>query len=87
MCSNRMKEGNEYQNKGIGKSLIWEGLRIAKELGFKSVIVLGHEQYYPQFSFKPARIWYCRELIKYIADEGSFLHYLRGGRCAAANKM
>lgn len=44
----------EYQNKGIGSSLIREGLRIAKKAGFKSVIVLGHNKYYPRFGFKPA---------------------------------
>ena len=26
----------------------------AKEAGFKSVIVLGHDKYYPRFGFKPA---------------------------------
>jgi len=30
---------------------------IAKEIGFKSVIVLGHDKYYPKFGFKPASIW------------------------------
>lgn len=42
-----------YQNKGIGSALINESLRIAKDLGYKSVIVLGHEKYYPKFGFKP----------------------------------
>jgi len=37
--------------------MINEGLRIAKELGFKSVIVLGHDKYYPRFGFRPANIW------------------------------
>lgn len=47
----------EYQNKGIGNRLISESLKIARELGFKSVIVLGHDKYYPQFGFKPASTW------------------------------
>ncbi len=47
----------EYQNKGIGSKIIIESLRIAKEIGFKSVIVLGHDKYYPKFGFKPASIW------------------------------
>jgi predicted N-acetyltransferase YhbS len=47
----------EYQNKGIGSKLILQGLRISKELGFKSVIVLGHDKYYPRFGFKPASKW------------------------------
>ena len=30
---------------------------VAKELGFKSIIVLGHEHYYPKFGFEPAEKW------------------------------
>ena len=48
---------SEYQNKGIGSKLIRESLKIAKEIGFKSVIVLGHDKYYLRFGFKPASIW------------------------------
>ncbi|MEG2786365.1 MAG: N-acetyltransferase [Romboutsia sp.] len=44
----------EYQKKGIGSNLIKEGLKISKELGYKSVVVLGSEQYYPKFGFKEA---------------------------------
>lgn len=44
----------EYQNKGIGNKLINESLQIAKDLGFKSVIVLGHDKYYPKFGFERA---------------------------------
>ena len=43
-----------FQNMGIGKKLIEEGLRLAKELGHKSVVVLGSEKYYPRFGFKEA---------------------------------
>mgnify|MGYP001453075692 CR=1 FL=1 len=42
----------EHQNKGVGSKLISEGLKVAKEIGFKSVIVLG-----PRFGFKPASTW------------------------------
>lgn len=47
----------EYKQKGIGGQLITEGLKIAKNLGFSSVIVLGHEHYYPKFGFEPAEKW------------------------------
>ena len=43
-----------YQGQGIGTSLINEGLRIAKELGFKSVVVLGDDKFYSRFGFKVA---------------------------------
>lgn len=47
----------EVQNKGIGGQLIQAGLDKAKELKYKSVIVLGHEHYYPKFGFSPADKW------------------------------
>lgn len=44
----------KYQGKGIGGKLIKEAHKIAKELGFKSVVLLGHEKYYPRFGYKQA---------------------------------
>jgi predicted N-acetyltransferase YhbS len=44
----------EYQNQGSGGKLIVAAHNKAKELGFESVIVLGHEGYYPKFGFKLA---------------------------------
>lgn len=50
----------ELQKNGIGSQLIRKGIYAAKDLGFKSVIVLGHEQYYPKFGFEPAHKWNIR---------------------------
>lgn len=47
----------DYQKQGIGGALIREGLQRAIKLGFTSVIVLGHEHYYPKFGFEPAAKW------------------------------
>ncbi|RHW43101.1 N-acetyltransferase [Neobacillus notoginsengisoli] len=47
----------EYQNQGIGGQLINEGLKWAKKIGYGSVIVLGHPEYYPKFGFKKASLW------------------------------
>jgi len=47
----------EFQNKGIGGQLIKHGLDKAKGLQYKSVIVLGHEHYYPKFGFLAADKW------------------------------
>ncbi|MEK4510998.1 N-acetyltransferase [Paenibacillus anaericanus] len=47
----------EYQNKGVGKMLILKALQKAKELGYSSVVVLGHPRYYPKFGFKAASNW------------------------------
>lgn len=47
----------DFQKQGIGGQLIREGLKRAAALGFGSVIVLGHEHYYPKFGFEPASKW------------------------------
>lgn len=47
----------DFQKKGIGGNLINKGIEAAKYLGFKSIIVLGHEHYYPKFGFEPAEKW------------------------------
>ena len=47
----------EFQKKGIGRILISHALEIAAKLNFKSVIVLGHETYYPKFGFSAAKSW------------------------------
>lgn len=47
----------EFQGKGVGSKLIKQGMEKAKELGFDSVIVLGHKDYYQRFGFKKASIW------------------------------
>lgn len=47
----------DWQRKGIGGRLIQEGLKRAEALGFESVIVLGHADYYPKFGFRPAIDW------------------------------
>jgi len=44
----------EYQGIGIGAKLILESHKKAKELGHTSVILLGHEKYYPRFGYKHA---------------------------------
>jgi predicted N-acetyltransferase YhbS len=43
----------EFQNKGVGSKLILESHKVAKELGYKSIILLGHKDYYPRFGYEP----------------------------------
>lgn len=67
----------KFQNKGIGTKLIEEGFKIAKKLGYTSIVVLGHEKYYPKFGFElaknfnilpPVKAWeksfFVKELVK-----------------------
>lgn len=44
----------DFQNQGIGKKLVQTGIEIAKSLGYKSLIVMGHPKYYQSFGFQLA---------------------------------
>ncbi len=44
----------DYQRKGIGGMLIEQAHKKAKELGYKSIVLVGHEKYYPKFGYKQA---------------------------------
>ena len=46
-----------WQRQQIGSQLIQNSLQQAKRLGYSSVIVLGHEHYYPKYGFRPAQEW------------------------------
>ncbi|ASK30237.1 GNAT family N-acetyltransferase [Chryseobacterium sp. T16E-39] len=41
-----------YQGQGIGGQLINYGHEMAKKLGYESVILIGHENYYPRFGYQ-----------------------------------
>lgn len=42
----------EFQGKGIGGKLIMESHKTAKGLGHKSIVLIGHENYYPKFGYE-----------------------------------
>jgi len=43
-----------YRNKGIGSNLIKESFKLAKEMGYTSVLLVGDPAYYHRFGFKAA---------------------------------
>jgi len=47
----------EYQKQGLGGQLVKAGHEAAIELGYSSVVVLGHPTYYPRFGYQPASNW------------------------------
>lgn len=47
----------EFQRQGIGGELIREGIKACQRLGYDSIIVLGHPEYYPKFGFRQANSW------------------------------
>lgn len=44
----------EFQGKGIGTALINAAHKIAANLGFESIILFGHPDYYPKFGYQIA---------------------------------
>ena len=59
----------EFQKQGIGGQLIRAGHQKALELGFHSVILLGHPEYYPRFGYKPASTWGIKSPIPLPSDD------------------
>jgi predicted N-acetyltransferase YhbS len=59
----------EFHNKGIGSQLILAGHQKAKELGYGSVILVGHPQYYPRFGYKPCVTWNIKSPIDLPSDD------------------
>jgi predicted N-acetyltransferase YhbS len=60
-----------HQRKGIGSRLVIEGLEAAKKLGHRSVIVVGHPEYYPKFGFKRASQWNIK--VPFEVPDDAFL--------------
>lgn len=45
---------SEYQNQGVGSKLISHAHHRARELGYTSIVLIGHENYYPRFGYQLA---------------------------------
>lgn len=44
----------EYRNRGVGSDMVKESFKLAKETGYRSVLVVGDPAYYHRFGFKTA---------------------------------
>ena len=44
----------EYRNRAVGSNLIKESFKLAKEMGYTSVLLVGDPAYYHKFGFKAA---------------------------------
>ena len=47
----------QYQRQGVGTALMEKGHKIAKDLGYGYVLVLGSEKYYPRAGYVPAEVF------------------------------
>jgi putative acetyltransferase len=69
----------DNQKKGIGGQLIRAGLDKAKELNFKSVVVLGHQNYYPKFGFVQTSKWNIKSPFNSPTETFMGLELIEGG--------
>jgi putative acetyltransferase len=68
----------EFQNRGVGSSLVEQGIECCREAGHSFVVVLGHPHYYPRFGFTPASRFGIK--CEYdVADENFMAMELREG--------
>jgi putative acetyltransferase len=67
-----------FQNRGVGSKLVVKGLALSKELGFESIIVVGHAKYYLKFGFEPASRWGIRVPFD-VPDEAFLAKELKRG--------
>ncbi len=62
----------EYQGQGIGKLLITETLKMARDLNYKGVFLMGNPAYYSKFGFRNA------EAFNIQTAEGENFEYFMG---------
>jgi putative acetyltransferase len=67
-----------FQNQGIGSTLVEEGIRRVRDMGYPFIIVLGHERYYPRFGFERASIHQLRCQWEGVPDEAFMVMILDG---------
>jgi Predicted acetyltransferase len=53
-----------HRNRGVGSKLVAEGFRVAKQLGYTSVFVVGDPAYYSRFGFRSS----ARFGIKHVPE-------------------
>jgi putative acetyltransferase len=72
-----------HQRRGIGASLVLEGLVACEKLGFGAVVVLGHADYYPRFGFVPGA-WFGLSSEYDVPDDVFMARELRPGYLGGA---
>ena len=58
LCLGPLTVDVKYQRCGIGKQLMIEAIKRAKDLNYPAIILYGHPEYYPKFGFNNAQIYH-----------------------------
>lgn len=67
------------QRKGVGSRLVRYGLEFLRNAGCPFVIVLGHPEYYPRFSFEPASKYQLRSQWEDVPDDAFMIAVFDSG--------
>jgi putative acetyltransferase len=67
----------EHQRKGIGSTLIRDGLTRCEGEGYDLVVLLGHVTYYPRFGYKRAKVFGLDN--EYGAEDAFMVRELKSG--------
>ena len=67
----------EYQNRGIGSSLVTQGLEENRKKGYAVVVVVGHKNFFSSFGFTRASVYGLNN--EYNVDENFMVVELREG--------
>lgn len=77
----------EFQKMGVGGQLIRAGHQKAVKLGFQSVILIGHPEYYPRFGYRPASTWGIKSHYELPSDDVFMAVELTQGALANVSGM
>ena len=58
----------EYRRRGIGSALMRQSLKLAGELGYEAVVLVGDPAYYHRFGFKTSADWGIRHVLDIPAE-------------------
>ena len=77
----------DFQGRGIGGALIGAGHDAAMAKGYTSVILLGHESYYPRFGYKPAALWGIKAPFDVPEEAFMAIELVEGALCDSAGSV
>ncbi|WP_289665871.1 GNAT family N-acetyltransferase [Flavobacterium panacagri] len=69
----------EFQGKGIGSKLILYGHEVAKSLDYKSIILLGHKDYYPRFGYELCKKYNIKMPFDIPAENSMIIELAKDG--------
>jgi len=54
LCLQHLRVAPWAQCRGVGTALVWHTIPLAKEMGYRAILLHGNPDYYPRLGFRPA---------------------------------